>query len=517
MGCHLGVGFCREERVQGMPRFMSARCGWDGRCAAPTLGRVGASLTLAVTVVWVLVLVFVSPIPLGDYGVFVTVAERLQVGDRLYAEVWDNKEPVFFFLLALGRFVSPLSGWALEFGWIATACAATYVIAARAGASVRRSVVIAALGAPLILTGSWYWAGNSHMPGIALTLAAIGFVAGRHAVVGGLLLGVIPFVKILVAPVAVIAIAVLLLQQRSPVAALKVVAAAAASAISIVVLLALRGELGGFLSLLLYNSDYQSAQLGRPGVGDLIRDHLAAVIRGPALLAVVAMVAVALWLFWPRSTWTSQTHMSRCASALGFATLLGSLLVIALTGLWLHHANLLSIPALLLLIALGTSIRHRDSWAVFVPIVAVAYLMGGAPDLTRYLHKLEYARADVSAQLDVPDLKLDAVAVNEQTFARVGAGDDFGIGRILDGWELACPRFAQQPWETAVSLDSTLKCLEGANVIYVQEGGFTATENQSPWSRYVMGVRALLADRYTCSSVDRGQLCVKDSAKLTTG
>src|SRR6187401_222124 len=39
-----------------------------------------------------------------DRGIFVTVAERLLAGDKLYAGVWDNKGPLFYYLVALERY-----------------------------------------------------------------------------------------------------------------------------------------------------------------------------------------------------------------------------------------------------------------------------------------------------------------------------------------------------------------------------------------------------------------------------
>ena len=35
-----------------------------------------------------------------DRGIFVSVAERLLAGDTLYAGVWDNKGPLFYYLVA---------------------------------------------------------------------------------------------------------------------------------------------------------------------------------------------------------------------------------------------------------------------------------------------------------------------------------------------------------------------------------------------------------------------------------
>ena len=38
----------------------------------------------------------IGPQPNGDYGFFTAVAERLVAGDRLYVDIWDNKDPFVF-------------------------------------------------------------------------------------------------------------------------------------------------------------------------------------------------------------------------------------------------------------------------------------------------------------------------------------------------------------------------------------------------------------------------------------
>ena len=51
---------------------------------------------ILVTLVWIGVLARLMPIPEYDRGIFVSVAARLAADDRLYADVWDNKEPFFY-------------------------------------------------------------------------------------------------------------------------------------------------------------------------------------------------------------------------------------------------------------------------------------------------------------------------------------------------------------------------------------------------------------------------------------
>ena len=81
-----------------------------------------------------------------DRGVFVSTAERMVAGDRLYVDVWDNKDPVFYYLMAAGRLVSPLMDYVLEVGWLAVVAVATYALARRASGATLPAVLAAATG-----------------------------------------------------------------------------------------------------------------------------------------------------------------------------------------------------------------------------------------------------------------------------------------------------------------------------------------------------------------------------------
>src|SRR4029078_7930907 len=62
----------------------------------------------------------VTPQVWGDPGVWLSVAARLLDGDRLYADVFDNKDPFFFYSYALSLRVAGVRGpFALEVVWLA--------------------------------------------------------------------------------------------------------------------------------------------------------------------------------------------------------------------------------------------------------------------------------------------------------------------------------------------------------------------------------------------------------------
>ena len=57
---------------------------------------------------WVMLFPRLIPSMSSDRGIFVSVAERLLAGDRLYAQVFDNKEPLFYYLVAAQRALGPV-------------------------------------------------------------------------------------------------------------------------------------------------------------------------------------------------------------------------------------------------------------------------------------------------------------------------------------------------------------------------------------------------------------------------
>src|SRR5215213_5662194 len=105
-----------------------------------------ASVALTV-IAWVGILPLVVPVPTDDRGIFVSVGERLLAGDALYSQVYDNKEPLFFYLVALERAI-PFGVLVAEIAMIGVCAAAAYSLAAGI-ASRRAAAAIALIAVPI--------------------------------------------------------------------------------------------------------------------------------------------------------------------------------------------------------------------------------------------------------------------------------------------------------------------------------------------------------------------------------
>lgn len=76
------------------------------------LNRIALAALVAVT--WVVVLFRIQPWPFSDYAVFLAVARRLNAGEVLYEGIWDNKDPLVYYSIALLQGLGQPALWALE-------------------------------------------------------------------------------------------------------------------------------------------------------------------------------------------------------------------------------------------------------------------------------------------------------------------------------------------------------------------------------------------------------------------
>jgi len=159
-----------------------------------------------------LVLVRGEPSATGDQGVFLSVAARMLDGDKLYSEVIENKDPLFFYTYADAL---ELGGWRgpflLDGLWLAIGALAMGLLLRELRAP-RAAVVTGFLVYPLALTSGWYLAGLSMLGALALVpLIPWAWLRGRYVGAGALLAVVLLFKLNLAALVAAPLAALLLL------------------------------------------------------------------------------------------------------------------------------------------------------------------------------------------------------------------------------------------------------------------------------------------------------------------
>jgi hypothetical protein len=485
------------------------------------LASIGPAVTGLVACTWFLLAFKELPVRNGDYGMFISVAERLRAGDRLYVDVYENKDPLFHYTLALGRSVTPFAGWFLEIGWILVACIAAYALSRRLGLSARMSTLVGFVAGPIIITGAFYSPGLSHLPGIALTLAASAALLRGHPLAAGLLLGVLAGYKLIMLPVAVVIVAVLLVPGRRRSDALRVTAGLAGTLSLIAVLLAIRGEFVPYLGSIRSSASYAQDSQSASGVASIL-EHVSRVFTLNTQVTLLTIGIVILLVLGQRGLSTSRSSDS-AGTPLTWALLASTIAaagVLALTGLWLHHAQIFIVPSILAIALLASRGPASLAQAGAIPLAAVlgfAILLAGIPALGTYVSPVEYARSNIASQSsEPPEATLINSAGPPSSYARIGKGNDGGHAQGLEEWTLACPRFGQSDLDPTSVLNATLDCLPTARVILVATDA-APMPGVPAWNGFLEQVELLLAKGYDCRSESAGRICVRKSNLVTAG
>lgn len=462
---------------------------------------------LIVAASWMLTIARAIPVRDGDRGVFVSMAERIAAGDTLYVDVWDNKEPFFFHTLALGRLIAPQMDVVIELGWLAVCAWAVFSILGTLAVD-RRLRLVAGWGmTPVIITGTIYAAGFSHLPPTALFLATTALlVRGRFGWAAAVAM-LIPFFKVIMLPMALVIVGIALLRSdERRTAAQRTLIGGALSLAASFGILAVRGELVGYLKLLWSNVSYSQSSTTSAVLGPYqwpIWAHLEPVFTTPAV-AVTATIILVLALTRGRSERTLWLMTAWSGAA--------AVAVIAITGLWPHHGQILYGPAVLALALVAAALVDGFSTKALIVVLAATVLLSGAPNL----------RDTIDAGLSAPTRWRDLSRIAQPTqdllaiadsgvYHRLGKNTDDAHAQGLRDFTLGCYQFVQYTYDLQSTLDYIPSCLPSVEYLIVDKG-FVPQDGADAWNRFVEQSEAVLAADFTCEARDWGRLCVNTAS-----
>jgi hypothetical protein len=471
----------------------------------------------SVVLIWATLLPRIIPSLEIDRGIFVSVAERILAGDVLYQDVWDNKDPLFFFGIAIARSVSPFMDIVGEVSWIVCSAFAVLLIAKWRGCD-RKTAWFAAFGmAPLIITGGFYLPGYTHLPGIALTLWIVATATTQRFEIVGALLGVLMFTKIVMLPIAFLMLLTIVLVRRNWRAALLALAGFAVAAGAVLALLHFRGELQPYVQSLFLNATYSQGSLVDGRGGPFIR-HLIKMASFQTLTVGALLVLTVLWVVLAdrrRGTpiWLDRRNLILWASV--GSSILGAVIVLGFTGLWKHHAQVLYVAAILAAIGIIHRLQPVFNIRSALPVAAftgLAMCLSGQASPTAYpesvVKSISSAPKSLASLGSVPSEAQALLSVgNHGTYARVGQNDEFGHAYGLADWDLACPKFHQYPFESLQSLHDVSACISSAQVIIVSPTAVPIAGNAS-WNAYIASIETTLRAQYSCTPWGVERICV---------
>lgn len=467
-----------------------------------------------VVVAWLITFARAIPTRDGDRGVFVSMAERIAAGDTLYVDVWDNKEPFFFQTLALGRLISPFMDVVIELGWLVACSVAVWSMLRSLGVARAQSVFVGIAMTPLVITGAIYAAGFSHLPPTTLFLVTCALLMRRRFAWAGAAAVLIAFFKIIMLPMAIVAIGVALLRVRS-IEALKraLLGSTIAFAVSAGLLL-LRGEFVGYIKLLLSNVSYSQSSTTSAVLGPYqfpIWSHLEPVFTTSAvtIAAIILLILVSV-RFVQEHSLDERVELLWFVTASTFVT---AILIIAVTGLWPHHGQILAGPAVLSLALAAAAVPRLRMFrpAALITILVTALLLAGAPSLRATIDSGLSAptRLRDLARIATPTQDLLSIA-DSGSYQRLGKNTDDSHAQGLRSFDLACYQFVQYTYDLPRTLEYIPECLPSADYLIVDKG-LVAEDGAPQWNQFVAASEAVIARDFDCTPKDWGRLCVNRS------
>ena len=441
-------------------------------------------------------------------------------GDTLYAQVFDNKEPFFYYFVVLQRAISPLGDFIAELVLLTICIVSSYSIAL--GITSRKVASVTALvEVPIILTGHFYVPGFTHLPGISLTLAACALCFRGRPALAGVCVGTLAFVKIPIVPVALLLSGCYLIARRRFGEVIVFGSALAVTIAAALLLLLFRSELWPFIETLKLNVAYSQGSLveAQTAWGSLIA-HFYQIYRINLFVLLLAItLAVLIALFALSAKQYRRAGMGLIVSCCVIAVV-SALAVLAVTGMWLHHNQILYIAAVFGALCLAplfelTFMRARILTLCLMTTAAI--LLSGATRSTFFLY--------VKAFKDMPEsiVALRELSPETQrllasgppgTYARIGMDDDQGHAFGLGEWQLACPKFHQYCFQPSAVLNETANCISTVPTLIVADS-IRPVEVCRPWpdwDEFVARLQRLLAADYTCDANEGLRICQRTAA-----
>ncbi|MDB5597563.1 MAG: hypothetical protein JWM36_4524 [Hyphomicrobiales bacterium] len=494
----------RREAETGLTQVQ--RSGIDRAPLKRFAHRMDFGAVLLTLVAWCVSFPAMIPVRFNDRGVFVSTAERLLAGDALYAGVYDNKEPLFYYFVAIQRYFGAGGEIAAEVFLVLICCLSIFAVAVTLCSRSAAAIVSFAL-APIVITGGFYLPGHTHLPGTALIFLCLALCWTNRPFLGGVLLAVLAATKLPLAPLGGAIVLTVVVWRGGGHGFVRCAAGGILAGSGIVALLYSRGELGPFWQAFQDNLAYAQ---GGPiaGARSPWLDHLVRVKSKASALAVLAILLCAAIAvrYGVRRQRSDVLILVGCCLLTGLA----SIAVLALSGLWPHHNQILYVPACLALLAAAPAFdawRQDHAGVAVVAAVLMALTLGGALDvflipqrlmgLSRTLASLNELSPETIALLDTR---------KTGAYARLGGNDDMAHAIGLRAWRLSCPKFHQYPFGSREQLHAALACaLRAPNVVVARS--FQPVETRPLWNEFVADAERALTAEFECTNASGIRIC----------
>ena len=427
-----------------------------------------------------------------DRGIFESVSFRLLAQDRLYEDVWDNKDPLFYYLNALTLKISPVADLFLEIGFFFLLSLIIFQINRNYTKSKTKNFLVSFIISPLILIQINYFPGYTHLPGEVLFLGIILFILKGQENFAGILLGILLFTKITLFPIALL---MLIFLGFKKIIKVKITIKFFTLTSAIVVLtMIFRQEFIPYANSLYLNYFYT---LNTPSRFETFFSLFNIKIDVISILTLVFIIYL---------NFTKFKVTNRKELLIMNSLMIATLFVAFFASKHPHHLQILTPTILITTLLFFHLIQNNKKIFRFLVTIILIYLVSIS---NLYRVKDNWNNLKLFYKIDIEksfgELALLDIA-STGTYARLGQNDDNAHAKGLQNWKLACPRFHQYPFEDVFIFKQTLDCIDEAEFLIISPQ-FKEYSQTSVWNEFVKLAMIEVGQKFNCKTLLNNQVC----------
>jgi hypothetical protein len=396
----------------------------------------------------------------------------------------------------------------------------------RIGAKRKMLLLIAV---PLLVTGTFWSPGLTHLPAIAFSLLACALFLRRKMVSAGGCIGLVVFTKLIMFPLPAIFCFIheVIMWDRQKSRRHFIRMAIGFTSVSIIMFITLltRHELSAYLKAQLNNVLYANNVLvDNSSLGHSVASHLRLMFldspeKRLLLFSIIASISFSGYI----ATQTRVDKKNKAFLISTLATYLISLIVLGLTGIWDHHLQLIYFSQILMLIYIVMSLSSKAFETFFFSLVIVvsAILLSGTSYLGHYVESPRIIMTKISSLTqESPETAAFRTMYPYGTrFARLGENTNV-IPHGAANDKLLCPDFAQYPFYSPERLSNILACIKTSPTLVVDDSfsRYEKAPNGWPsesqkqlmienWNDFVTAGEKIISTQYSCKRLGTTRIC----------
>lgn len=450
-----------------------------------------------------LLLIRLFPSKFLDHGIYISVASRLLAGDKLYDEVWDNKQPYFYFALAFARWISPYGDFLLEIFWIALLSGSTFYILRENRIPNRVSNIFGLIVVPFIASGSHYVSGQTHLPAIALYFLMRLLLLRNSSFTGGIILGLILNFNFQIFLFFVLLLFFEPITKILKTNILRFFEGFCASSLFCITLLAARAELNDYFQLYIQNFQYSNEKSVLHS-NQSIFAHLINLSSKSGFVSTLSLLVIQFSTYmYFRNQQSRIKTLLKSNYWICISSTISSFIVLSVTGIWSHHLQLLYIPSIELILFLAyfyDEKTFRKPRNICFIILIAAGLSGANPN-PYYSSFLNFPNTFSNFSNYTESTQLLRKFQPETNYMRIGSNDDFGHAYGMERWKLNCRIFHQYAFTPASQVRELSLCMDSTDVILISKTGELLLKNsrRNPgWKYYGPRIIKQLTNDFDC-------------------